>query len=293
MGLKYLVTGASGQLGALVIDDLLKTESPETIGALVRRPEAAAVLEAKGVTVRIASYGEPEALKAAFDGVERLLLVSSSEVGQRAVQHQAVIDAAKAAGVGFVAYTSILDAKTSPLTILPGEHVETEEALAASGLPYAILRNGWYTENNVMGAQSGLEHGAMIGAIGDGRISGASRADYAAAAVAVLTGDLPASGTVYELAGDTSYSLTEFAAELSKLAGKEIPYVNMDGEAFAGALEGAGIPGPMAQVLADSDVGAAAGGLESGSTTLRDLIGRPTTPWQETLAAAVAPVAVA
>ncbi|APZ54658.1 NAD(P)H-binding protein [Salipiger abyssi] len=285
--LKYLVTGASGQLGALAIDALLDRVPASEVGALVRRAEAAAPLEAKGVTVRIASYDDSAALEAAFAGVERLLLISSSEVGQRATQHANVIAAAKAAGVGFVAYTSILRADSSPLTVLPGEHVATEQALAASGLHYALLRNGWYTENYTMGVPTALEHGGMMGAAGEGRISSAARADYAAAAAAVLTGDLPASGTIYELAGDSSYTLAEFAAALSELSGKEIGYTDMTPEAFDAALQGAGLPAPVAGMLADSEKGAAQGGLYSDDTTLSQLIGRPTTPWRETLKTAL------
>ncbi len=285
--LKYLVTGASGQLGGLVIDALLARVPAGEVGALVRRPEAAAPLEAKGVSVRVASYDDPAALTAAFAGVERLLLVSSSEVGKRAAQHGNVIDAAGSAGVGFIAYTSILGADSSPLTVLPAEHMATEQALAASGLPYALLRNGWYTENYTMGVPTALEHGGMIGTIGDGRVSSATRADYAEAAAIVLSGDLPASGTVYELAGDTSYSLPDFAATLSELSGKEIGYTDMPPEAYQAALIGAGLPAPVAEMLADSEKGAAQGGLFSEDKTLSTLLGRPTTPWRDTLAAAL------
>ncbi|WP_425075031.1 SDR family oxidoreductase [Sagittula sp. S175] len=286
--MKYLVTGASGQLGTLVIDALLKTENPAEIAALIRRPGAAGPLEAKGVTTRIAAYTEPDALRKALAGVERLLLISSSEVGERATQHTNVIEAAKAAGVPFIAYTSILNAKASPLTILPGEHVATENALAASGLHYAVLRNGWYTENYAMGAGSALQLGALYGAAGDGRISSAARKDYAEAAAALLKGDLPASGTVYELAGDDSYTLGEFAAQISDIAGKEIPYVNLPEAEYATALEQAGLPVPVARMLADSDAGAAKGGLHSSDNTLSRLIGHPTTPWQDTLRTAIA-----
>lgn len=288
MSLKYLVTGASGQLGAQVIDRLLKTEAPETIGALVRRPEAASALEARGVAVRVASYDAAAALRAAFAGVERLLLVSSSEVGQRAPQHRNVIEAAKAAGVDFIAYTSLLRAKESPLGDLPAEHIETEDALAASGLHYAVLRNGWYTENYAMSAAPAIENGAFIGAAGDGRIASAARKDYAEAAAAVLMGDLPASGTIYELAGDTCYTLTEFAAELSRLTGKDIPYVNMTEAKFKETLLGAGLPEALAKLLSESDRGASVGGLDSDDGTLGRLIGRPTTAWQDTLNEALA-----
>ncbi|MCA0996390.1 NAD(P)H-binding protein [Alloyangia pacifica] len=285
--LDYLITGATGQLGALVLEQLRAAAPEARIAALVRRAEAAAALEAQGLVVRVASYDDPAALEAAFAGVDKLLLISSSEVGKRAEHHGNVIGAAEKAGVGFIAYTSILNAASSPLTVLPGEHVATEEALAASGLTYALLRNGWYSENYVMGAGAALEHGALIGAAGDGRIASAARADFAAAAVAVLTGETPARGTVYELAGDDSYTLTEFAAALSEIAGKEIPYVNMSEADYAAALEGAGLPGPVAHMLADSDNGAAQGGLYSDHKTLSQLIGRPTTPWRQTLKAGV------
>ena len=288
MSLKYMVTGASGQLGALVIDGLLASEPASSIGALVRREEAAAPLRAKGVTVRIADYSDRAALTEALAGVERLLLVSSSEVGARATQHQNVIDAAKAAGVGFVAYTSLLHAATSPLTVLAGEHVATERALAASGLHHALLRNGWYTENYAMGAGSAVQHGALMGAAGAGRINSAARADYAAAAVAVLTGTLPASGTVYELAGDESYDLADFASAIGSIAGKPVPYRNLDEAQYVTLLQQVGLPQPLAAMLGNSDTGASQGGLADDSRTLSRLIGRPTTPWRDTLSAALA-----
>lgn len=283
----YLVTGASGQLGALAIDALLEKVPAAEIFALVRRPEAAGPLEARGISVRMASYDDVPALETALAGIDRLLLVSSSEVGQRAAQHANVIAAARAAGVTFVAYTSILNAKGSPLTVLPGEHVATEDALAASELHFAILRNGWYTENYLMGVGPALDHGGMIGTAGDGRISSAARADYAQAAAAVLTGGLPASGTVYELAGDDSFTLAQFAEALSDLSGKPVGYTDLPPAEFQAALEGAGLPGPVANMLADSEKGASQGGLYSEDRTLSQLIGRPTTPWRDTLKGAL------
>lgn len=285
MTLKIMITGASGQLGAQVIDALLRDHAGDSIGALVRRPDAAAPLQARGVTVRIASYDDVPAMTAAFAGVERLLLISSSEVGQRAAQHANVITAAKAAGVAFIAYTSLLGADRSPLGILPTEHVATEAALAASGLHHAILRNGWYTENYAMSAAGALQHGALIGAAGQGRISSASRADYADAAAAVLAKALPPSGTVYELAGDDAYTLEALAVHLSDHAGKLVPYINMSEADYAAALIGAGLPEGLAHMLADSDRGAAEGGLFSTDRTLSRLIGRPTTPWHATITA--------
>lgn len=289
MALKYLVTGASGRLGALVIEALLKTEAPGSVGALVRRPEAAAALEARGVTVRMGDYTDATSLRAAFEGVERLLLISSNAVGDREAQHRVAIASAVEAGVGFVAYTSILRATESPLTILPSEHVATERALAESGLRYAVLRNGWYTENYVMGAETAVGLGALYGAAGEGRISGAARRDYAEAAATVLRGALPESGRVFELAGDESFTLTEFAAEMSAISGKTVPYVALDEAGYTAALEGAGLPGPVAAMLADSDRGASEGGLYSEDRTLSRLIGRPTTSWRETLRAGMRP----
>lgn len=286
--IKYMVTGASGQLGALAVEALLARVPASEIGAIVRREEAAAPLRAAGVTVRLADYSDPSALEAAFQGVERLLLISSSEVGKRAEQHANVIGAAQRAGVGFVAYTSILNADSSPLTVLPSEHVSTEKALAESGLAYALLRNGWYTENYTGNTGAALEHGVMIGAAGEGRIASAERRDYAEAAAVVLTGDLPASGTIYELAGDGAFTLAEFAAALAEISGKPVTYQDMPAEAYAEALEGFGLPKPVAEMLADSEKGAAQGGLYDDGKALSALIGRPTTPWRETLKAALA-----
>lgn len=279
-----LITGASGQLGALVLTELLKTVPAGQIAALVRRPEAAQTLP---VEARLGDYTDPAALTAAMQGIEKLLLISSSEVGQRAAQHRNVIDAAKAAGVKLIAYTSLLHADTSPLG-LAAEHVETEAYLAASGVPHVVLRNGWYAENNLSNAPAAIEHGTYIGAIGEGRISGAARADYAAAAAAVLTSDTPQAGKVYELAGDTSYSLPDLAAETARLSGKPVAYTDLPQAAYAEALVQVGLPQGFAELLADSDVGAAKGALENNSRDLSTLIGRPTTPWQQVLAGLLA-----
>ncbi|QKV18640.1 SDR family oxidoreductase [Oricola thermophila] len=283
---KYLVTGASGQLGALAVEALLARVPAGNVVALVRRPEAAAPLEAKGIEVRIGDYTDRAALERAFNGIDRLLLISSSEIGQRAPQHINAIEAAKAAGVGFIAYTSILHADTSPL-MLAEEHRVTEDAIRASGIPYALLRNGWYTENKTGSVAAAIEHGAYIGAAGEGRISSATRRDYAEAAVAVLTADETAGNAVHELAGDESYSMAEFAAEIARAAGKPVAYRDMSQAEHAAALEAAGLPGPFAAILADSDAGTAKGALEDDSRTLSALIGRPTTPWRETVAEAV------
>lgn len=280
------VTGATGQLGRLVVEALLKTVPANQIVAAVRSPEKAQDLAKQSLVVRQADYSQPATLQAAFQGVSKLLLISSSEVGQRAAQHQAVIDAAKAAGVELIAYTSLLHAETSPL-LLGEEHRQTEAALHQSGLPFVLLRNGWYSENYAASIAPALAHGAFIGAAKNGRIASAARADYALAAAKVLQLDGQA-GKVYELAGDDSYTLAEFAAEIAHQSGKAVNYVDMPQAEFAAALKGAGLPAGLADVLADSDVGAAQGALYDDSHTLSQLIGRPTTTYQQVIAAALA-----
>lgn len=275
------ITGATGQLGALAVEELLKTIKASELVAIVRNPAKADALAQKGVVIRQADYGDQAALTAALSGVEKLLLVSSSEVGQRAAQHRNVINAAKAAGVKFIAYTSLLHADKSPLG-LHVEHVETEKMLADSGIPYALLRNGWYTENYLASAPAALAHGVFIGAAGDGKIASATRADYAAAAARVISTEGHA-GKVYELAGDSAWTLSELAAELSKQSGKPVVYQNLSEADFAGALKGVGLPDVFANLLADSDTGASKGGLFDDSHTLSKLIGRPTTPLAESV----------
>lgn len=275
------IAGATGQLGQLVIEELLKTVPASQIVAIVRNPAKAEALSNQGIVVRQGDYTDQSAFTTALNGVDKLLLISSSEVGQRATQHQNVINAAKAAGVKFIAYTSLLHADTSPLG-LHVEHVETEKALAESGVPYALLRNGWYTENYLASAPPALEHGVFIGAAGEGKIASATRADYAAAAAKVVSEDGHA-GNVYELAGDSAWTLSELAAELSKQSGKPVAYQNLSEADFAAALKGVGLPAGLADMLADSDTGASKGGLFDDSRTLSKLIGRPTTTLAESV----------
>ncbi|MFV9687737.1 SDR family oxidoreductase [Pantoea sp. KXB45] len=280
------VTGATGQLGRKVIAALLKKVPAETIVAAVRTPARAADLAAQGVIVRQADYGQPETLEAAFAGVEKLLLISGSEVGQREAQHRAVIAAARAAGVRFIAYTSLLHADTSPLG-LALEHRATEALLRDSGIPFALLRNGWYTENYAASIPPALAHHAFIGAAGTGRIASAARQDYADAAAEVMTRPDQA-GKVYELAGDDSYTLAAFAAEIAAQSGEKVDYVNLSQAEFAAALKSAGLPEGLAEMLADSDAGAEKGALFSDSRQLSSLTGRPTTTWQAVIRAALA-----
>lgn len=278
-----VITGASGQLGRLIIEALLHTLPASEIVAAVRTPAKVSDLAARGVQVRQADYTQPATLDAAFQGADKLLLISSSEVGQRVPQHRAVIDAAQRAGVKLLAYTSLLHADVSPLG-LAAEHQATEALLRASGLPHVILRNGWYTENYAASVPAALAHGVLLGSAGTGRIASAARADYAEAAAAVLTQDDQA-GRVYELAGDTAYTLAELAAEITTQSGKEIAYKDLPEADYKAILLGAGLPEGLAALLADSDVGASKGGLFDDSRQLSQLIGRPTTR----LATSIAP----
>lgn len=282
------VTGATGQLGRLVIEALLNKVPAAEIIAAVRTPEKAAELAALGVQVREADYSRPETLLSAFSGVEKVLLISSSEVGAREAQHKAVIAAAKEAGVSLLAYTSLLHADTTPMG-LGSEHRATEQALIASGVPYAILRNGWYSENYAASIAPAITHGAFIGAAAQGKIASASRQDYAEAAAAVLTRP-DAAGNIYELAGDTAYTLEEYTAEIAAQSGMNIEYIDMPQADFAAALKGAGLPDWLAEMLADSDAGAAKGALFDQSHTLSKLTGRPTTPWQDVVKAFIPPL---
>lgn len=282
---RILVTAAGGQLGRLTIDALLKLVPASQIVAGLRDPAKGADLAARGVTVVAADYSKPETLDAAFKGIDRLLLISSNELGQRVAQHRNVIDAAKKAGVKLIAYTSVLRADTSPLSVAK-EHLPTEELIRASGIPFALLRNGWYTENYTASIPAALAHNALISSARDGRIASASRADYAAAAAAVLAGEGHA-GKIYELAGDEAFTLEQFAAEITKQSGKTVAYVRLPEADFKAALLGAGLPPELAELIATSDTAAADGALFDDSRTLGKLIGRPTTPFAETISEAL------
>jgi NAD(P)H dehydrogenase (quinone) len=276
------VTAATGHLGRLVVEQLLDRGVPAAeIVAAVRNPAKAADLAARGVQVREADYTRPETLGPALAGTDKLLLISSSEVGQRVAQHRNVIDAAVAAGVSLIAYTSILQAETSEAPLVP-EHKATEELIRESGLPFVFLRNGWYIENYTENLAPALAQGAFAGSAGDGKISAATRADFAAAAAAVLTGDGHA-GQAYELGG-TAFTMSELAAEVAGQTGKPIGYQDLPADQYAQILVGAGLPEAFAQLLAGSDVAITRGELFTTSTDLPDLIGRPTTPLADAVA---------
>lgn len=277
------VTGATGQLGRLVIDALKSRAAADQIVALVRSPEKAAEL---GVEMRAFDYANGGELPPAPAGVDTLLLVSSSEIGRRTEQHRNVIDAARQAGIGRLVYTSLLHADTSPLD-LAAEHRATEAAIAGSGIPATILRNGWYTENYTGSIAGALAAGALVGSAGDARIASAARADYAEAAAVVLTG-AGHEGRTYELAGDIAWTLPELAAEISRQIGRDIPYTNLPEADYAAMLKDTGVPGGFAAAIAGWDVAAANGALFDDRRQLAALIGRPTTPLAASVAAALA-----
>lgn len=280
----YAVTGATGKLGRLVLDEMLRKVDAGDVVALARDPAALSAYAAKGVQVRQADYDDPASLDAALKGVDRVLLISGNAVGQRERQHGNVIEAAKRNGVSYLAYTSILNAQNSRLALAP-EHVATENLLAQSGLNYDLLRNGWYSENYTGALQPAIEHGAIYGATGEGRLSTATRADLAAGAAAALVNGK--GGDTYELAGDQSWSMSEFADEVSRQSGKPVKYVNQSEADYAKTLEGNGLPPPVAGMLASTSYLAGEGQLENGNKDLSRLSGRPTTPISETIRAAL------
>lgn len=270
--MKIGITGANGQLGRLVVEKLKQRVAADSLVALVRTPEKVADL---GIEARAFDYTQQPSLAEALQGIDHLLLISGNEIGQRKVQHENVIKAAKEAGVKWIVYTSLLHADTSSLS-LAAEHVATESILKASGIPHTILRNGWYTENYTGSISGAVAAGAFVGSAGEGKISSASREDYAEAAAVVLTSE-DQEGKVYELAGDETYTLNDLAAELSSQTGKDIPYHNLPEEEYAGLLKSFGLPEAMAKAIAGWDIGVSKGDVFDDGKVLSRLIGRPTT----------------
>jgi NAD(P)H dehydrogenase (quinone) len=269
-----VVTGATGQLGQLVIEGLIERLPANQVIGAVRSPAKASSFRPLGVQLREADYTRPETLSTALHGAKKVLLISASQVDQRFKGHKAVIDAAKEAGVELFVYTSLLRAGSSEMFIAR-EHKQTEEYIQASGLPFVILRNGWYLENHTSALANAIEHGALIGSSNNGRFASASRADYAAAAVVSLTQPVSESKT-YELAGDQSFSMAELASEVSRQIGRDIPYRNLSSEEYAAVLLGLGLPQMTVNVIIDADTNAMRGDLDSTSRHLSGLIGRPT-----------------
>lgn len=281
-----VVTGATGHLGRLVVTGLLERGIPaDSVVAAVRSPEKAADLAELGVRVRRADYDRPETLKEAFAGASKVLLISSSEVGRRMPQHQAVIDAATSAGVGLLAYTGALGGPKADFQ-LAAEHRATEQAILDSGLPHTFLRNGWYNENYSGNLAPVLAGGAVVASSGDGRIASAARLDYAEAAAAVLAGE-GHENRAYELSGDTAWNMAEYATLVADLSGKQIAFRDLPPEEYKGILVGAGTPEPFADILVDVDAAISRGLLATTTGDLSRLIGRPTTPIADSVAAAL------
>lgn len=281
-----IITGATGHLGQHVIEQLLQKVPASGIAVAVRNVEKAAGLAALGIEVRHADYDQKETLGTAFRGATKVLLISGSEVGKRANQHQNVIDAVRAAQPALLVYTSILNADHSGVS-LAKEHVATEQLIRASGIPFVFLRNGWYIENYTENLAPALQFGAIAGSAGDGRIAAATRADYAGAAVEALTGEGHADH-IYELAGDSPFTMSELAAEVARQSGKPVVYNDLPPTQYRDFLISVGLPAPFAEVLVDADLGIGRGELNSNSTDLRRLLKRPTTSLSEAVEKALA-----
>ena len=280
--MKIGITGATGHLGRIVVNKLKEKIATDNIVALVRSTQKASDL---GVEAREADYDQPGTLDSALAGIDTLMLISGSEVGKRASQHHNIIEAAKKNGVKYIIYTSLLRADTSSIS-LAAEHLATEDALKNAGIPCTLLRNGWYTENYTGSIPGAIAGGAFIGSAGEGKISTASRADFAEAIVAVLT-SAGHEDKVYELAGDEAWTLGDLAAEISRQTGKNIPYVNMPEAEYAAALASFGLPEPLAKAIAGWDVSASKGDLYDDTHTLSRLIGRPTTSLSQVVSEAL------
>ena len=281
------VTGATGELGRIVCR-LLSERRPEvSVVALVRDPAKADLLAGLGIELRTFDYDRPETLQPALVGVDKLLLISGNAVGERERQHRAVIEAAKAANIGLIAYTSVLRASETTLPIA-AEHKATEAILRSAGVPYVLLRHGWYLENYAFRIKVAVGSGVLADCAGDGRISAAARRDYAEAAVAILTSPENQVGKIYELAGSTSITFADMAAEAERQSGKPVAAVELPKPEFEAAMVAIGLPAFVAGLIAKSDYGARDGGLFDGSGTLERVIGREPTPLREMIAAALA-----
>ena len=283
--MKIAITGATGQLGNLVIEQLLQLTAAQNIVALVRNIDKAEHFKAQGIELREFDYDRPETLVPALSGIDKLLLISANEIGRRTPQHQAVINAAKVAGVPYLAYTSLLRADTSPLG-LAQEHRETEKLIQDSGITYTFLRNNWYSENYLAGVAHAIEIGTLFGAAQDGRISSASRIDYAEAAAKVLTSTGHENKT-YELAGSESFSLSDLATFIGQAVNKDIIYQNLSAEEYTQGLTQAGLPAGLVDVIVDADIQTIQGAMYSDSKDLEQLIGHKTTSIQDAIKAAL------
>ncbi|WP_432498877.1 NAD(P)H-binding protein [Kineococcus auxinigenes] len=280
----YAVTAASGHLGHLVVEELLaRGVAAGDVVALARTPQKAADLAERGVRVLRGDYSEPDTLREALTGVDRVLLVSGDTPGQRVAQHANVVEAARAAGVQRLAYTSLLRADTSGNPLAP-DHRATEEALAASGLLTTVLRNGWYLENYTEALGRYLAAGEVVGSAHDGRVSAAARADYAAAAAAALLAD-DGEDHVHELGG-TSFTLAELASTVSEVTGTPVAYRDLSTEEHVAHLRSTGLDEGTAGFVAALDASLAAGDLQTDRDDLQRLVGRPLTTLADAVRAA-------
>ena len=270
--MKIGITGATGQLGQLVVQKLKDKNPDAKLVALVRNPDKAKPL---GIEAKAFDYEQPEALPKALEDIDRLVFISGSEIGKRETQHKNVINAAKQAQVKQIAYTSLLHADTSSMILAP-EHLATEKMLQDTGIPLTILRNGWYTENYTAGLKQAVEQGAIIGSAGDGNISSATREDYVEAIAETIIND-DHTGKTYELAGDQTFTMQDLAAEVSKQTGKNIEFVNLPEAEYAQKLQEIGLPEGMAKAFASLDYSASKNDLHDESGELARLINRPTT----------------
>ncbi|MCT4589662.1 MAG: SDR family oxidoreductase [Carboxylicivirga sp.] len=281
--MKIAVTGSTGQLGQIVVEQLKKRVPAENIVALARDIEKASVL---GVEVREFDYNKAENLAGSLKGIDHLLLISGTDFGSRVEQHTNVVNAAKKAGVKWIVYTSLLRSETTSLNLAP-EHIATEKVLKESGMAYTLLRHGWYSENYTASIPGALSGGAFLGSAKEGKISSAARADYAEAAAIILC-DETHKGKTYELAGDEAYTLSGLAEEITKQSGKNIPYNDIPEQEYANILKNIGLPEVFADALANWDVSASKGDLFDESQQLSKLLGRPTTTIAESVKLALA-----
>ena len=282
----YALTGSTGALGGLVIQHLLALKVPAaSIVALARSEAKAAGLKAKGLQVKIGDYGNKASLESAFNGVDRLLLVSGSEVGQRSAQHQAVIEAAKAVGVKLLIYTSISQADRSSNPLAP-EHKATEAALKASGLPYVVLRDNWYTENYFDDLRQAKISGVIAAAVGAGKVASASRSDYAEAAARVLVSQ-GHEGKIYELTGAKAWDFQELAKTAAELLGRPVIFKNLSAVERHDGLVAVGLPEGVAAFVTSLDLAIEAGTLAAVSDDLERLLGRKPRSLKEGLKAAL------
>lgn len=279
--MKLLVTGATGKFGSKVVETLLKTIPADQLAVSVRQPEKAKALKEQGVDVRQGNFDEPESLDVAFEGIDRLLIISTDgDNDTRTHQHGNAVAAAKRAGIKFIAYTSIVNAQESTNLFAP-THKATELAIKETGIPYSFLRNNWYFENEIPTIESILFGAPWVTSAGDGKVGWALQEDYAEVAAKVLA-DEGHEYTTYELAGK-ALSQGEVVSVLAELLDKEIAVERVDDETYSQIMKKAGIPDVVLPLLVDIQRSIREGSLDIESDDMEKLIGRPATPINEAL----------